>query len=72
LLSESVPLLQHLASENPVFDLDKPAYDPNQLEECDAFPSDLFNLSIFDGETHKLSTQVCMLIIKKKRNLNEP
>uniref|UniRef100_T1J4A4 NudC domain-containing protein 1 n=1 Tax=Strigamia maritima TaxID=126957 RepID=T1J4A4_STRMM len=35
-----------------------PPFDPYQLEECDAFPSDCFNLSMYDSKTHKITARI--------------
>jgi len=36
----------------------KPAYNVEQLEECDLMPDDASAISLFDGETHKVVQQV--------------
>lgn len=57
LLEEMHQRLAHLTSE-VVQSPGKPAFNPDQLEECDDYPSDFFTLTHLDGDVHKPTQQV--------------
>jgi len=41
----------------------KPAYNVQQLEECDLMPDDASAILLFDGETHGIVQQVKLLLL---------
>jgi len=41
----------------------KPAYNVQQLEECDLMPDDASAILLFDGDTHRVLQQVILLVL---------